>query len=340
MTKTVTKTVTKKSSDVDKKLFEVSQVFDGNEMRPGGSTYVPFPEISVPNEPGIVEVEYVIMKNGKKTEMEDAEITVRYEIIEIPPDPKETTSTTSNSSPKDEPQKASIEENITQKIYPEKSYSVSFKVKNAGKGKWDKGSYSLKATVKRKPSSSLDDKIFEHTVKFDGSEMMPGKYLTVKFPEISPPDLPGGVEVIYEILKDGKETEIEDAQMNVRYEIMEVLPELNIGRITLEDDMVSGKQYTVKLDMKNYGDISALEDDWVVKCKTRTIKPSNYKPPRGTFDFSIDGIDLQAGQTKYISGKIKAPKVDQETSIRLEFEVYFKGDKMGGPKTFDIKIKS
>jgi hypothetical protein len=49
---------------------------------------------------------------------------------------------------------------------------------------------------------------------------------------------------------------------------------------------------------------------------------------------------MKSGESKYVSGSIKAPKVSDETSIRLQFNVYYKGDKMGSTKTFDIKIKS
>jgi len=48
---------------------------------------------------------------------------------------------------------------------------------------------------------------------------------------------------------------------------------------------------------------------------------------------------MKAGESKYVDGSIKAPKVDKETSIRLQFDIYYKGDRMGSTKTFDIKIK-
>ncbi|MEZ4858940.1 MAG: hypothetical protein R2781_09035 [Flavobacteriaceae bacterium] len=316
--------VTSSPSDAskdDKEAFEFEEEIDLSNLTAGNEKYHKFGDkFEAPSGGGTYNVDVTLNWNGKP-------FNAQNNVIRVSP------------SVKNEEQKAEIKENVTTKMYPEKKYSVSFDIQNGGILKWDQGSYSLKATVVKKPSG-LDSKIFEGTENFNGNEMKAGGHAIVAFPEITPSTTPGIVEVKYEILMNGKETEIDGAEKIIRYEIVEVLPELNIGRITLEDAMVSGKTYTVKLDIKNYDEVAASKNDWEVKCKTRTLKPSNYKPPRGVFDISMEGIDMKAGESKYISGSIKAPKVDQETSIRLEFEVYYKGDRMGGPKTFDIKIKS
>lgn len=310
------------AEDEDEEAFEFEEDIDLSNLAPGGSKSIGFGEkLETPRVGGNYKIEVSIVKDGKTFDAKNGTINKDTRVVVEEPE-------------------ASITEKVTTKIYPEKSYPVSFTIRNSGKLQWEEGSYSLKATVESKPGSALDDKVFEEEVDFDGDEMEIGASDNVSFKDITVPSVPGRVRVKYEIMKDGKSAEIDGGETTVYYEIMEVLPELNIGRVTLEDDMTTGKTYKLRIDMKNYGEVMANGDDWVVKCKTRSLKPSNYKPPRGVFDVELDGIDMKAGEAKYVNGSIKAPKVSQETSIRLEFNVYYKGDRMGNSKTFDIKIKS
>ena len=310
------------AEDEDEEAFEFEEGIDLANLAPGSVQSIGFGDkLETPSVGGSYSIEVKIFKDGKEFDAKNG--TLRKD----------------TSVAIEEPE-ADITEKVTTKLYPEKSYPVSFTIRNSGKLQWEEGSYSLKATVESKPDSALDDGIFEADMDFDGDEMEIGDSDSVSFDDITVPAIPGRVRVKYEIMKDGKPAEIDGGEVTVYYEIVEVLPELNIGRVTLEDDMVSGKTYKLKLDMKNYGDVMANGDDWVVKCKTRSLKPSNYRPPRGVFDIELDGIDMKSGEAKYLNGSIKAPKVSQETSIRLQFDVYHKGDRMGSTKTFDIKIKS
>ncbi len=310
------------AEDEDEEAFEFEEKIDLSNLAPGASKSIGFSDkLETPSTGGTYNIEVSIYKDGQKFDARNG--TIRKD-----------------TSVKVEEPEADITSKVTTKLYPEKSYSVSFTVKNSGKVQWEEGGYSLKSTVVRKPSSDLNDDIFEQDVKFDGDEMETGDSDNVSFDDITVPMVPGRVEVKYEIMIDGRPAEIEGGEETVSYEIVELLPELNIGRVTLEDDMVSGKTYKLRIDMKNYGDVMANGDDWVIKSKTRSLKPSNYRPPRGVFDLELDGIDMKAGESKYVNGSIKAPKVSGETSIRLQFDVYYKGDRMGSTKTFDIKIKS
>jgi biopolymer transport protein ExbD len=310
------------AEDEDEEAFEFEEKMELSNLAPGASKSIGFAEkLETPSAGGNYKIEVSIYKDGKKFDAQNGMIT-------------------KNTNVKVEEPEADITKKVTTKLYPEKTYSVSFTIKNSGKVQWEEGGYSLKSTVVRKPSNDLDDDIFEQDVKFDGDEMEIGDTDDVSFDDITVPSIPGRVEVKYEIMKDGKSADIDGGEEKVSYEIVELLPELNIGRVTLEDKMISGKTYKLRIDMKNYGEVLANGDDWVIKCKTRSLKPSNYKPPRGVFDVELDGIDMKSGESKYVNGSIKAPKVSEETSIRLQFNVYYKGDKMGNTKTFEIKIKS
>ncbi len=310
------------AEDEDEEAFEFEESIDLSNLAPGASKSIGFSEkLETPSTGGSYSIEVSIYKDGKKFDAQDG--TIRKD-----------------TNVKIEEPEAEISSKVTTKLYPEKSYSVSFSIKNSGEVQWEDGSYSLKSTVVRKPSNDLSDDIFEQEVKFDGDELEVGEGDDISFNDINVPSIPGRVEVKYEIMKDGRSADMEGGEVKINYEIVELLPELNIGRVTLEDEMVPGKTYKLRIDMKNYGDVMANGDDWVIKCKTRSLKPSNYRPPRGVFDIELDGIDMKSGESKYVNGSIKAPKVSGETSIRLQFNVYYKGDKMGSTKTYDIKIKS
>ncbi|MEL6812777.1 MAG: hypothetical protein AAFP76_15725 [Bacteroidota bacterium] len=325
----------KTNAKIDAKLFEGEMYFNANEWDPGDDATVKLPTLKVPEVSGDVKVKYEILMNGKPLDIEGSEATIEYEIVVL---------TKSTTDTKKKPQskadlKAKITENVKRKLYPEKEYIMAFKIENPGSISWEKGSYKLKAKVTRKPSSGFNTKLFDGEISFDGSGLPPRGYKNVKFPKAIIPGDPGRVEVDYWILKDGKPFDVDGSELGVIYEIMEIEPELNIDRITLEKKMTSGKTYKLKMAVNNNGDIIALRDHWEVKSKIRSKKPSNYKPPRGVFDIAIDGIEIKSKETKYIDGSLKIPKVTSETNIRLEFEVYYKGKKMGGPKTYDIVIK-
>lgn len=308
------------ASKEDKEAFEFEEDIELSNLAPGAYQAITFEEkLETPTQGGTYTIEVSVLLDGSPFDARNN--TLRLDAgVQV------------------EEQEAQITEKVTRKMHPEKEYAIDFTIENSGKLKWDKGKYAIKAKVDRAPSG-MDKGIFEKTVNFEGSEMEEGDAKSVSFPEVTPPNTPGTVQVTYEILKDGKPADLEEGSLKINYEIVELLPELNIGRVTLEDDMVPGKNYKLKLDIKNYGEVMALGDDWEIKCKTRSLKPSNYKPPRGVFDISLDGIDMKAGESKYVDGSIKAPKVDKETSIRLQFDIYYKGDRMGSTKTFDIKIK-
>lgn len=317
---TKVKTGPSRASKEDEEAFEFTKEIELSNYNPNAkkeSTLTD--EFETPTTGGNYVLSVKILKDGKLFNAKNAEFTT-------------------DAFVKVEEQKVTITEKVTTKIYPEKEYSVSFDVKNSGKLKWDKGKYKIKATLLSKPSNAIDDKVFEAEVDFSASEWDAGESTTVNFPKIKAPIIPGKCKVKYEILKDGKTFEIDDTAVTIYYEIVELLPELNIGRITLDKKMRSGKTYKLRLDVKNYGDIIAIDDDWEVRCKIRSKKPSNYKPPRGVFDFKTKGIEIKASQQKYVSNTIKIPKVAQETKLRLQFQVYHKGKSMGGQKTYDIII--
>jgi len=308
------------ASDDDKEAFEFDSNIDLENLAPSASKSIASDSFDTPSVGGTYELQVSILKDGKTFNANNAVITIDCDVEE-------------------EEFKVDFTENVTTKIYPEKEYSVSFKVKNSGNIKWPKGNFSIKATLTSKASNKVDDKVFESEVDFNAEEWDSGEYTTVKFPDIKTPLESGKYTVKYNILVNGKSFETDDSEITVNYQVIELEPELNVNRITLEKKMVSGKTYKLRVDIKNNGDIIGFKDDWEVKCKIRSKKPSNYKPPRGVFEFSIDGIEIKSKETKYVAGNIKIPKVDQETNIRLEFEVYYKGSRMGGPKTYDIVIK-
>ncbi len=304
----------------DKEAFEFEKDIDLSNLEPGKSVSVSSYPFDSPTQGGDYKLKVTVEKDGKTFDAKNAEITITA-IVTV------------------EEYEVYFSEKVTRKIYPNKEYSVSFTVKNSGKIKWPEGKFSIKATLTSKASSKVNDNVFEATESFDASEWDKGESTTVTLPKIKAPVEHGRYKVTYQILVDGKEFEADDSSIDVQYEVVELQPELNVDRITLEKRMSPGKTYKLKVDINNNGEIIANKNDWEVKCKIRTKKPSNYKPPRGVFEFSLDGTQIEAKKTKYLTGSIKCPKVDKETSIRLEFEVYFKGRRMGGPKTYDIIIK-
>jgi len=308
------------ASDEEKSAFEFDKNIDLQNLQPGASKSVASSSFDTPSNGGNYELKVSIQKDGKFFNAKNAEITIDCDV-------------------KEESFEVDFSENVTTKIYPEKEYPVSFTVKNKGNIKWPEGDFSIKATLTSKASSNVDDDVFEAEVDFNAEEWSPGDYTTIKFPAIITPLEAGRYTVKYQILVNNKLFETDDSELTIDYQVVELEPELNVNRITLEKKMVSGKTYKLRVDVKNNGDIIGFENDWVVKCKIRSKKPSNYRPPRGTFDFSINGIDVKSKETKYITGSIKSPKVEEETTIRLELEVYYKGKRMGGPKTYDIIIK-
>ncbi len=308
------------ASDDDKEAFEFDKDIYLQNLAPGAYKSIASDSFETPTAGGTYELQVSILKDGKTFNANNGVITIDCDVEE-------------------ESFEVDFTENVTTKIYPEKEYSVSFKVKNSGNIKWPEADFSIKATLTSKASNKVDDKVFEAEVDFNAEEWDPGEYTTVNFPDIKTPLESGKYTVKYEILTDRESFEADDSEITVNYQVVELEPELNVNRITLEKKMVSGKSYKLRVDIKNNGDIIGFKDDWVVKCKIRSKKPSNYKPPRGVFEFSVDGIEIKSKETKYVSGTIKTPKVEQETNIRLEFEVYYKGSRMGGPKTYDIVIK-
>ncbi len=308
------------AEDEDKEAFEIEEDIELSNLEPGDSKSVSSGTFDSPSVGGDYKLKVTVLKDGKTFNAKNAETTIEVSVVEKEPE-------------------VTFTEKVTRKIYPEKEYPVSFTVKNSGDVKWPEGKYSIKATLTSKASSKVDDNVFEAEESFSASEWETGKSATVTFPKIKTPLEHGKYTVKYQILLDGKEFEADDSEITVNYEVVELKPELNVNRITLEKRMNPGKTYKLRVDVKNNGEIIAFKNDWVVKCKIRSKKPSNYKPPRGVFEFSLDGVEISPKGVKYVTGSIKAPKVEKETTLKLDFEVYYKGSRMGGPKQYDITIK-
>ncbi len=308
------------ASDDDKSAFNLEKDIDLSGLKPGETKTVSSSSFTSPTAGGDYEYSITVEKDGKTFDAKGSEETIEIEVEE-----KE--------------MEVIFTEKVTRKLYPEKEYPVSFTVKNSGDIKWEEGKYTIKSTLTSKASSKVDNKIFETEKSFNASEWQPGSSTTVTFPKIKAPIEHGKYTVNYTIFKDGKKLDIDDAEIIVNYQVVELIPELNVNRITLEKKMSPGKTYKVQVAVKNNGEIIALKNDWEVKCKIRSKKPSNYRPPRGVFDFSIDGVEIKTGGVKTITGSIKVPKIDTQITLKLDFEVYYKGSKMGGPKQYDITIK-
>ena len=308
------------AEDEDKEALEIEEDIELSNLEPGNSKWVSSGSFDSPSVGGDYKLKVTVLKDGKTFNAKNAETTIEASVYEKDPE-------------------VTFTEKVTRKMYPNKEYPVSFTVKNSGDVKWPEGKYTIKSTLTSKASSKVDDKVFEAEKSFSASEWEKGKSATVTFPKIKAPIEHGKYTVKYQILLDGKEFEADDSEITVYYEVVELKPELNVNRITLEKRMTPGKTYKLRVDVKNNGEIIAFKNDWVVKCKIRSKKPSNYKPPRGVFEFSLDGVEITEGAVKYVTGSIKVPKVEKETTLKLDFEVYYKGSRMGGPKQYDITIK-